>query len=80
MERNVAIPQVGADIMEVEISSWFVKVGDAVADDTVVAELLADKASIELTAGCAGIVLKILKPEGAVASVGETVLVIQCQG
>lgn len=77
MERNVTVPSYGEDIPEVEISVLFVKEGDTVQEDTVVAEVLADKAAMELRADCVGTVTKVHQVEGSIVKIGETVVTIE---
>ena len=74
MRKIVTVPEYGEDITEVEISVMFVKEGDSVDDDTVVAEVLADKAAMELRAGCTGKIEQVHQAEGAIVKVGEPVV------
>lgn len=76
MEYMIEVPDVGEGVEEVEISEWYVAEGDTVAKGQPVAELLAEKASINLESECAGTVAKILQPEGAVVEIGQAVAVL----
>lgn len=69
---NIDVPNVGESVSEVTVASWMVSVGDAVKKDQAIVELETDKAAQELVAPRSGIITEILKAEGDVAKVGET--------
>lgn len=69
---NIDVPNVGESVSEVTIASWMVAVGDAVEKDQAIVELETDKAAQELVAPRSGVITEILKAEGDVAKVGET--------
>ena len=69
---NIDVPNVGESVSEVTIASWMVAVGDAVKKDQPLVELETDKAAQELVAPRSGVITEILKAEGDVAKVGET--------
>lgn len=73
MPHELRIPQAGESIQEVQIGQWLKKEGQWVERDEVVVELETDKASLDLPAPAAGVLSKILKPDGAAASIGETI-------
>ena len=77
MEHEVKIPDVGEEVTEVEIAKWHVEVGANVTKGDPLAELLADKAEIDLESDFEGTVTKVLQPEGAVVEVGGTVATIE---
>jgi 2-oxoisovalerate dehydrogenase E2 component (dihydrolipoyl transacylase) len=77
MRHEVKIPDIGEDVSELEISEWHVNVGDSVTNGAHVAELLAEKAAVELVSDADGVVTEILKPEGSIVSVGEAVLALE---
>ena len=69
------IPSPGESITEVEISQWLLKDGDVVRKDQTIAELDADKATLDLPAEASGkITLKA--QEGDSMSVGDVVCLI----
>ncbi len=69
---NIDVPNVGESVSEVTVASWMVAVGDAVEKDQAIVELETDKAAQELVAPRSGVITEILKAEGDVALVGET--------
>ena len=73
MIHELKIPQAGESIQEVQVGQWLKKQGQWVDRDEVVVELETDKASLDLPAPAAGVLSKILKPDGAAASIGETI-------
>ncbi len=73
MVHELKIPNLGESIQAVQIGQWLKKEGQWVERDEVVVELDTDKASLDLPAPAAGVLTKILKPDGAAASIGETI-------
>ncbi len=60
MARHVMkVPDVGEGVVEVELMEWHVAVGDTVAEDQLLVELMSDKANVEITAPVSGEVLEI---------------------
>jgi 2-oxoglutarate dehydrogenase E2 component (dihydrolipoamide succinyltransferase) len=76
MAIQVKVPVVGESIAEVTISNWTKKDGDIVKMDEVLAELESDKATFELPAPQGGR-LKIVKPQGETAKIGEVICEIE---
>ena len=56
------LPDVGEGTAEAELVAWHVKVGDAVEEDQVIADVMTDKATVELTSPVAG---KVTAAHGA---------------
>ena len=61
----VMVPSLGESVSEATVSSWFKKVGDAVAQDEMLCELETDKVSVEVPAPAAGVLSEIMAAEGA---------------
>ena len=55
-EYVVKLPDVGEGIAEVELVAWHVNAGDTVAEDQVLADVMTDKATVEIPSPVAGIV------------------------
>lgn len=68
-EYVLKMPDVGEGVAEAELVEWHVKPGDVVREDTVLAAVMTDKATIEIPAPVAGTVTWIA------VDVGETVAV-----
>ncbi|WP_126974943.1 2-oxoglutarate dehydrogenase complex dihydrolipoyllysine-residue succinyltransferase [Frigidibacter oleivorans] len=61
---DVMVPTLGESVTEATVSTWFKKVGDAVAQDEMLCELETDKVSVEVPSPVAGVLTEILAPEG----------------
>ena len=73
---EVKIPAMGESISEGTISRWFKKEGEAVKADEALFEIETDKVTQEIYAPASGVVKKLTKAQGANASVGEVVAII----
>jgi 2-oxoglutarate dehydrogenase E2 component (dihydrolipoamide succinyltransferase) len=73
MVHELKVPNPGESIQEVQIGQWLKKEGQWVERDEVVVELETDKASLDLPAPVAGVLSKIIKPDGAACAIGETI-------
>ena len=71
MNQVVRLPDVGEGVAEAELVAWHVAVGDAVTSDTVVAEVMTDKATVEIYAPVAGTVAVLHGRAGDVLAVGS---------
>ncbi len=60
---DILIPESQREGTELELGTWLKLVGDRVEKDEPVAELVTDKAVVELAAPVAGILVEILVPE-----------------
>jgi pyruvate dehydrogenase E2 component (dihydrolipoamide acetyltransferase) len=76
MAHILIMPRQGNTVESCIITDWKVIEGDEVTADTIVCEVETDKASFEVPAGAAGIVLKILKNAGDDVPVLEPIAVI----
>lgn len=77
MSLNLVIPEAGESITEVRVGAWRKAEGDFVKVDEVVVEIETDKAAMELPAPATGTLVRIVKPEGADATVGEVIGVME---
>lgn len=73
------LPDVGEGVTEGEIVDWFVAVGDTVAEDDPMVEVMTDKATVTIGAPCAGRVERICFEVGAVAQVGQVLLTLEAK-
>ena len=65
------LPDVGEGIAEAEIVAWHVKVGDSVAEDQPLVDVMTDKATVEISAPVAGKILSRKGELGQKARVGD---------
>jgi pyruvate dehydrogenase E2 component (dihydrolipoamide acetyltransferase) len=70
------MPRQGNTVESCVIGSWRVKEGDAVTAETAVCDVETDKATFEIPAGAAGVVLKILRAAGDDVPVLQPIAVI----
>lgn len=71
------LPDVGEGVAEAELVDWLVAVGDRVTPDTVIAEVLTDKATVEVSAPVAGEVVALHGEPGDVLAVGGNLIGIE---
>src|SRR5262245_50273578 len=76
MALEFKLPDIGEGLTEGEITKWLVKEGQQVAADQPMMEVLTDKATVEITAPKAGVIEKILVPDGTKVPVGTVLVVI----
>jgi 2-oxoisovalerate dehydrogenase E2 component (dihydrolipoyl transacylase) len=74
------LPDIGEGIAEAEIVAWHVKVGDRVSEDQGVADMMTDKATVEMESPVSGIVIEVAGAEGDMIPIGSTLLVIEVEG
>jgi 2-oxoisovalerate dehydrogenase E2 component (dihydrolipoyl transacylase) len=74
------LPDIGEGIAEAEIVAWHVKVGDHVAEDGRVADLMTDKATVEMESPVAGKVLEVAGEVGDVIAIGSPLVVLETEG
>ncbi|SEN64837.1 pyruvate dehydrogenase E2 component (dihydrolipoamide acetyltransferase) [Amphibacillus marinus] len=74
------LPDIGEGIHEGEIVKWFVKAGEEINEDDVLCEVQNDKAVVEIPSPVSGTVKEVHFDEGAVATVGETIISIFAEG
>jgi pyruvate dehydrogenase E2 component (dihydrolipoamide acetyltransferase) len=73
------LPDIGEGVAEAEIVRWLVQVGDRVAEDQPLAEVLTDKATVEIPSPRAGTVASLGAVEGAVLKVGAVLVTIEVE-
>lgn len=68
------LPDLGEGTVESEIGEWFVKVGDVVEEEAVVATMMTDKAAVELSSPVSGKVKSLAGEPGDVVAVGAPLI------
>ncbi len=74
------MPDVGEGVAEAEIVEWHVKVGDTVAEDQHLVDVMTDKATIDIESPVDGKVVEVAGDVGDVISVGAMLLVVEVAG
>ena len=70
----VKVPDIGEGIAEVELVAWHVRPGDAVVEDQILADVMTDKASIEVPSPITGTVIAVNASAGDKLAVGSELL------
>jgi 2-oxoisovalerate dehydrogenase E2 component (dihydrolipoyl transacylase) len=74
------LPDIGEGITEAEIVAWHVKVGDRVEEDGRLADMMTDKATVEMESPVAGTIVEVAGAEGDVVAIGSPLVVIETEG
>ena len=75
--REFLLPDPGEGLVEAEIVTWRVAVGDTVAVNDIVVEIETSKSLVELPSPYAGKVSALLANEGEMAAVGSPIIAIE---
>jgi pyruvate dehydrogenase E2 component (dihydrolipoamide acetyltransferase) len=78
--QDIKLPELGEGVSEGELVKWLVKSGDSVKADQAIAEVLTDKATVEVPTPIAGIVKEIKFKSGDVVKVGSTMITLESAG
>src|SRR5437762_1778964 len=73
---EVKIPQLGESVVEATVAKWVKQPGERVQVGDALLELETEKVNVEVAAEEAGVLEKVLHPEGATVKVGEVVGII----
>ncbi len=73
---EVRVPELGESVVDAIVGAWLKKEGDPVAAGETLVELETDKVNVEITAEHAGVLERIVKPEGETVVVGEVIAAI----
>jgi len=79
-EHVIKMPDIGEGIAEVELVEWHVEPGDIVVEDQVLADVMTDKATVEVPSPVAGTVLALGGKLGEVMAVGSELIRIEVEG
>jgi 2-oxoisovalerate dehydrogenase E2 component (dihydrolipoyl transacylase) len=71
------MPDLGEGTVEAEVVAWHIKVGDMVQEDQVMAEVMTDKAAVEVPAPVSGKVVTINGQPGDMVRVGSELVVFE---
>jgi 2-oxoisovalerate dehydrogenase E2 component (dihydrolipoyl transacylase) len=74
------LPDIGEGIAEAEIVAWHVKIGDTVAEDQQLADMMTDKATVEMESPVAGKVIELAGEVGDQIPIGSVLAVIETAG
>lgn len=74
------LPDIGEGIAEAEIVAWHVKIGDTIAEDQQIADMMTDKATVEMESPVAGKVVQLAGEVGDQIPIGSVLAVIETEG
>jgi 2-oxoisovalerate dehydrogenase E2 component (dihydrolipoyl transacylase) len=74
------LPDIGEGIAEAEIVAFHVKPGDRITEDQPVADMMTDKATVEMESPVTGTVLRIAGVPGDVIAIGSMLVEIEIEG
>ncbi|KQN25066.1 branched-chain alpha-keto acid dehydrogenase subunit E2 [Sphingomonas sp. Leaf33] len=74
------LPDIGEGIAEAEIVAWHVAVGDRVEEDQGLADMMTDKATVEMESPVSGTVIALAGEVGDQVPIGSTLVVIETEG
>ncbi|MGK5071845.1 2-oxoglutarate dehydrogenase complex dihydrolipoyllysine-residue succinyltransferase [Janthinobacterium sp. ZB1P44] len=77
---EVKVPQLSESVAEATLLAWHKKVGEAVARDENMIDIETDKVVLELPAPAAGVIVQIIKDNGATVVAGEVIAIIDTDG
>ncbi|MDR6232457.1 dihydrolipoamide acetyltransferase family protein [Pseudomonas oryzihabitans] len=76
----IKMPDIGEGIAEVELVKWYVAVGDEVSEDQTLADVMTDKAMVEIPSPVVGRVLALGGEPGQVLAVGAELIRLEVAG
>jgi 2-oxoisovalerate dehydrogenase E2 component (dihydrolipoyl transacylase) len=74
------LPDIGEGIAEAEIVAWHVAVGDHVEEDAPLADMMTDKATVELTSPVTGTVVERAGEPGDKVAIGSVLVMFETAG
>jgi 2-oxoisovalerate dehydrogenase E2 component (dihydrolipoyl transacylase) len=74
------LPDIGEGIAEAEIVAWHVKVGDRIEEDAGIADMMTDKATVEMESPVSGVVVELAGAVGDMVPIGSALAVIEIEG
>ncbi|MDC0852173.1 dihydrolipoamide acetyltransferase family protein [Euryarchaeota archaeon] len=74
------LPDIGEGVVEGEIVLWHVKVGDSVAEDDDIVDIMTDKATVTIPSPTSGVVTEFSGEVGDMVAVGSTLVTFSTDG
>ena len=71
------LPDIGEGIAEAEIVAWHIKLGDQIEEDQPIADMMTDKATVEMESPVSGFVTAIAGEAGDVIPIGSMLIEIE---
>ena len=80
MSIDFILPDIGEGIVECELVEWLVAEGDVIAEDQPVADVMTDKALVQIPAMHSGVVDKLYYAKGEIAKVHQPLFAMTPEG
>ena len=77
---SIRVPDIGEGIAEVELVAWRVQPGEDVKEDQSVADVMTDKATVEVPSPVAGTVKSLGGQVGQILAVGSELIRLEVEG
>ncbi|WP_126172662.1 dihydrolipoamide acetyltransferase family protein [Altericroceibacterium xinjiangense] len=74
------LPDIGEGIAEAEIVDWHVKVGDRIEEDGRIADMMTDKATVEIESPVSGTIVELAGEVGDRIAIGSPLVVLEVEG
>lgn len=78
--QEVNLPDIGEGVTEGELVKWLVGIGDQIEEDQPIAEVMTDKATVEVPTPVAGTVSEFKVSEGDIVPIDTCMLVVNIDG
>ncbi|HMA06251.1 MAG TPA: dihydrolipoamide acetyltransferase family protein [Ramlibacter sp.] len=76
----IKMPDIGEGIAQVELVAWHVKPGDSVTEDQVLADVMTDKATVEIPSPVVGKIVSLGGEVGQQIAVGAELIRLEVEG
>jgi 2-oxoisovalerate dehydrogenase E2 component (dihydrolipoyl transacylase) len=76
----IKMPDIGEGIAQVELVAWHVKPGDSVTEDQVLADVMTDKATVEIPSPVVGKIMSLGGEVGQQIAVGAELIRLEVEG
>lgn len=73
------LPDLGEGTVEAEIGEWHIKVGDVVAEDQIIVDMMTDKAAVEIPSPVGGKIVALNGEAGDMVAVGSELIVFETE-
>ncbi|WP_455734026.1 biotin/lipoyl-containing protein, partial [Burkholderia stabilis] len=76
----IKMPDIGEGIAEVELVAWHVEVGQTIKEDQPLADVMTDKAAVEIPSPVTGKVIELGGRIGEMMAVGSELIRLEVEG
>lgn len=80
MIKDFILPDIGEGVVECELVEWLVSEGDVVTEDQPIADVMTDKALVQIPAPHGGVITKLYYKKGEIAKVHAPLYSVELDG